>query len=246
MFSILFITILTLKEYDWENYKFVSLIYVFLIFCESQILQSFCFTLVKILNFKFFFNIYLIMFMEGFLGMFFLIIFDFFYVYIFKKDTTFIFKLGIPKYQHSLLLQIIALMIYCICIFGLNCSYLKITEEISPMYTMVGKGLSEFSIEISHYIQKMINKEEINISQLIEDSFFHFFFILGNCIFCEIITFHCFNLDKNTVKEIRNRGDEDYKTGQIIFPIKKVNHFSTFNFSKRKKFSSIIELINKK
>ena len=84
--------------------------------------------------------------MEGFLGMFFLIIFDFFYVYIFKKDTTFIFKLGIPKYQHSLLLQIIALMIYCICIFGLNCSYLKITEEISPMYTMVGKGLSEFSI----------------------------------------------------------------------------------------------------
>ena len=53
--------------------------------------------------------------------------------------------------------------------------WLKITEEISPMYTMVGKGLSEFSIEISHYIQKMINKEEINISQLIEDSFFHFF-----------------------------------------------------------------------
>ena len=38
----------------------------------------------------------------------------------------------------------------------------------------------------------MINKEESNGAQLIEDSFFHFFF-LGNCIFCEIITFHCFN-----------------------------------------------------
>ena len=84
--------------------------------------------------------------MEGFLGMLFLIIFDFFYVYIFKKDKTFIFKLGTPKYQHSLLSQIITLMIYCIWICGLNCSYLKITEEISSMYTMVGKGLSEFSI----------------------------------------------------------------------------------------------------
>ena len=96
----------------------------------------------------------------------------------------------------------------------------------------------------------MINKEESNGAQLIEDSFFHFFFILGNYILCEIITFHCFNLDKNTVKVIRNRGDEDYKTGQIIFPIKKVKHSSTFNFSKRKKFSKIIskiiELINKK
>ena len=52
--------------------------------------------------------------MEGFLGMLFLIIFDFFYLYIFKKDKTFIFKLGTPKYQHSLLSQIITLMIYCI------------------------------------------------------------------------------------------------------------------------------------
>ena len=198
LFSILSLIVLTIIKDFRGDFKY--LFYVFIIIFESQILQTFCFTLIKILNYKYYINIYYIMFLEGFLGMIFLIIFDVVYLYIFKENILF----NIQKTNHSTFSIIISFIIYCICTCGLNCSYLKITEEVSPMYTMVGKGLSEFSI----YVSKIVLNE---IKFSFKQSVFFFFSILGNSIFCEIIILHFLNLDEFTVHKIADRGEEDYK-----------------------------------
>ena len=205
LFSILSLIILTIIKNFRGDFKY--LFYVFIIIFESQILQTFCFTLIKILNYKHYINIYYIMFLEGFLGMIFLIIFDVVYLYIFKENIIF----NIQKTNHSIFSIIISFIIYCICTCGLNCSYLKITEEVSPMYTMVGKGISEFSI----YISKIVLNE---IKFSFKQSVFFFFSILGNSIFCEIIILHFLNLDEFTVHTIADRGEEDYK--QVLYDYK--------------------------
>ena len=202
--SIIYIIFITIINYDWKVYKIKDLIIVFIIIFQSQILQSFAFIIAKRLNDSYFINIHLIMVFEGIIGMIILIIFDIFYVFIFKYDNYFIIKLGNPKYEGLYFIKFIIIVVYCICICGLNKSYLDITEKVSPIYTMVGKGLSDFTIAIAQLIEKsLINKQSIKFNA--KAIFFYFFSILGNCIFCEIIVLNFCNLNKNTNKKIHQR-----------------------------------------
>ena len=202
--SIIYIIFITIINYDWKVYKIKDLIIVFIIIFQSQILQSFAFIIAKRLNDSYFINIHLIMVFEGIIGMIILIIFDIFYVFIFKYDNYFIIKLGNPKYEGLYFIKFIIIVVYCICICGLNKSYLDITEKVSPIYTMVGKGLSDFTIAIAQLIEKsLINKQSIKFNA--KAIFFYFFSILGNCIFCEIIVLNFCDLNKNTNKKIHQR-----------------------------------------
>ena len=202
--SIIYIIFITIINYDWKVYKIKDLIIVFIIIFQSQILQSFAFIIAKRLNDSYFINIHLIMVIEGIIGMIILILFDIFYVFIFKYDNYFIIKLGNPKYEGLYFIKFIIIVVYCICICGLNKSYLDITEKVSPIYTMVGKGLSDFTIAIAQLIEKsLINKQSIKFNA--KAIFFYFFSILGNCIFCEIIVLNFCDLNKNTNKKIHQR-----------------------------------------
>ena len=214
--SIIYIIFITIIHYDWKVYKIKDLIIVFIIIFQSQILQSFAFIIAKKLNNSYFINIHLIMVIEGIIGMIILIIFDIFYVFIFKYDNYFIIKLGNPKYEGLYFIKFIIIVVYCICICGLNKSYLDITEKVSPIYTMVGKGLSDFTIAIAQLIEKsLINKQSIKFNA--KAIFFYFFSILGNCIFCEIIVLNFCDLNKNTNKKIHQRATKEISLIEKFF-----------------------------
>ncbi len=214
--SIIYIIFITIINYDWKVYKIKDLIIVFIIIFQSQILQSFAFIIAKKLNNSYFINIHLIMVFEGIIGMIILILFDIFYVFIFKYDNYFIIKLGNPKYEGLYFIKFIIIVVYCICICGLNKSYLDITEKVSPIYTMVGKGLSDFTIAIAQLIEKsLINKQSIKFNA--EAIFFYFFSILGNCIFCEIIVLNFCDLNKNTNKKIHQRATKEISLIEKFF-----------------------------
>ena len=214
--SIIYIIFITIINYDWKVYKIKDLIIVFIIIFQSQILQSFAFIIAKKLNNSYFINIHLIMVIEGIIGMIILILFDIFYVFIFKYDNYFIIKLGNPKYEGLYFIKFIIIVVYCICICGLNKSYLDITEKVSPIYTMVGKGLSDFTIAIAQLIEKsLINKQSIKFNA--KAIFFYFFSILGNCIFCEIIVLNFCNLNKNTNKKIHQRATKEISLIEKFF-----------------------------
>ena len=214
--SIIYIIFITIINYDWKVYKIKDLIIVFIIIFQSQILQSFAFIIAKRLNNSYFINIHLIMVIEGIIGMIILIIFDIFYVFIAKYDNNFIIKLGNPKYEGLYFIKFIIIVVYCICICGLNKSYLDITEKVSPIYTMVGKGLSDFTIAIAQLIEKsLINKQSIKFNA--KAIFFYFFSILGNCIFCEIIVLNFCDLNKNTNKKIHQRATKEISLIEKFF-----------------------------
>ena len=208
--SIICVIFIQIINYDWKVYKIKDLIFVFIIIFQSQIIQSFAFIIVKKLNYSYFINISLIMTFEGIIGMIILIIFDIFYVYIFKLDNTFIIKVGNPRYEGLYFIKFIMISIYCICICGLNKSYLDITEKVSPVYTMVGKGLSDFTITIGKLIENsLINNQSNRLNN--KSIFFYFFQILGNCIFCEIIILNFCELNKNTENLINERAKNELR-----------------------------------
>ena len=80
---IFLIIILILESYKAMNVNFISFIYIILLTLESMYLNSSIYVIVKILNYQYFINISIFLFILGISELLILLIFDFFYVFIF-------------------------------------------------------------------------------------------------------------------------------------------------------------------
>ena len=202
---ILFLTITIVESFNTININFISFIFVILISLESMYLSSLIYIIVKLLNYQYFMNISLLLFILGIFGILILLIFDFFYVFIFNYDSKFILKIGKIN-SETLIRDIILLIIYRINSFFNQFFNFKIIEESKPSYTMIAYG--SFNI-----IQLIINKE-------LKLKFKNILYILSLFLFCiylEIITLNFCNLDKNTHYEISNRAEKTTNEELINF-----------------------------
>ena len=199
---ILFLTITIVESFNTININFISFIFVILISLESMYLSSLIYIIVKLLNYQYFMNISLLLFILGIFGILILLIFDFFYVFIFNYDSKFIFKIGKIN-SGTLIKDIIFLIIYRINSFFNLFFNFKIIEELNPSYTLISYGLYNI-------IQVIINKElELNIKNIL-----YILSLFLFCIYLEIITFNFCKLDKNTQYEISKRAENS--TNELI------------------------------
>ena len=199
---ILFLTITIVESFNTININFISFIFVILLSLESMYLYSVIYVIVKILNYQYFMNISLLLFILGIFGILILLIFDFFYVFIFNYDSKFIFKIGKIN-SETLIKDIIFLIIYRINSFFNQFFNFKIIEESNPSYTLISYGLYNI-------IQVIINKElELNIKNIL-----YILSLFLFCIYLEIITFNFCKLDKNTQYEISKRAENS--TNELI------------------------------
>ena len=201
---ILFLTITIVESFNTININFISFIFVILISLESMYLYSVIYIIAKILNYQYFMNISLLLFILGIFGIL-ILYFDFFYVFIFNYDSKFILKIGKIN-SETLIRDIILLIIYRINSFFNQFFNFKIIEESKPSYTMIAYG--SFNI-----IQLIINKE-------LKLKFKNILYILSLFLFCiylEIITLNFCNLDKNTHYEISNRAEKTTNEELINF-----------------------------
>ena len=167
--TLFLIIIIIVESYKNIQVNFISFIFIILIALESMYLYSIIYVIVKILNYQYFFNISLFLFILGIFGILTLLIFDFFYVFIFHYDSTFIFKIGEIN-SKTLVKDIILLIIYRIIVFLKEFFDLKIVEESKPSYTII-------SYALYHLILNIFNREfELNISIIIYIIIFLFFF----------------------------------------------------------------------
>ena len=199
---ILFLTIIIVESINAININFISFIFIILLSLESMYLYSVIYVIVKILNYQYFMNISLLLFILGIFGILILLIFDFFYVFIFNYDSKFIFKIGKIN-SETLIKDIIFLIIYRINSFFNLFFNFKIIEELNPSYTLISYGLYNI-------IQVIINKElELNIKNTL-----YILSLFLFCIYLEIITFNFCKLDKNTQYEISKRAENS--TNELI------------------------------
>ena len=163
-----------------------------IIYLEIAFLDAFQVLIEKKLNIDYYVNVYYICFIEGIYGICFFLIY---YLLTCKDDYLSLFKIKNFKTIYYLFgfFEII-----------LSCSYnlcrLKISEKNRPSYNIIG----DLICMLLYNIYKSIFKELIWTQKLI---FTTFFSLLGSLIFCEVITFNFWNLDKYTFYKTSIRGD---------------------------------------
>jgi hypothetical protein len=163
-----------------------------IIYLEIGFLDSFQVLIEKKLNIDYYVNVYFICFIEGIYGLCFFVIF---YLLTCKGDYLSLFKI-----------QNFKTIYYLFCFFEiiLSCSYnlcrLKISEKNRPSYNIIG----DLICMLLYNIYKSIFKEFIWTHKVI---FTTFFSLLGSLIFCEVITFNFWNLDKYTFYRTSIRAD---------------------------------------
>ncbi len=190
------IIILILESYKAMGVNFFSFIYIILLSVESMYLYSVIYVIVKILNYQYFINISVFLFILGISELLILLIFDFFYVFIFHFDSKFIFKIGEIN-SERLFQDIILLIIYRLNSFLKEFFTFKIIEESKPSYTMIPYALYNITTII-------INREfKLSIPNILYILIFFLF-----CIYLEIISLNFCNLNKYTNIEISIRGEK--------------------------------------
>ncbi len=176
--------------------NFFSFIYIILLSVESMYLYSVIYVIVKILNYQYFINISVFLFILGISELLILLIFDFFYVFIFHFDSKFIFKIGKIN-SERLVKDIILLIIYRLNSFLREFFTFKIIEESKPSYTMIPYALYNI-------ITIIFNIEfKLSIPNILYILIFFLF-----CIYLEIISLNFCNLNKYTNIEISIRGEK--------------------------------------
>jgi hypothetical protein len=186
-----------------------SFLYVLIIIIEAQFLQSLTYTFPKKLNHQYFMNMNLILFFEGLFGIIILITYDFFYVYIFKFEDIFIFKIQ-KEEEQNYFIDIIYIFSYLIFNGTLNILNYIVIEETSPIYMTVAKGLSNIFTYISQIIQySLLNNNQYKEINSYQNIVFLFLSLIGFSIFLELITLNFSDLDKYTKEKTASRGEND-------------------------------------
>ena len=196
--SVISLIILIFSDFSELNELFSSLfIIIMIIYLEIACIDAFQVLIEKKLNTDYYINVYYICFIEGIYGICFLLIF---YLLTCKGDYLSFFKIKNFKTIYYLFgfFEII-----------LSCSYnlcrLKISEKNRPSYNIIG----DLICMLLYNIYKSIFKQFIWTQKLI---FTTFFSLLGSLIFCEVITFNFWNLDKYTFYRTSIRADLELST----------------------------------
>ena len=169
-----------------------NFILILINFIETKCLLSFLYSLEKIINYRYFVNIYKLLFLEGLSG---IIVFIFIFgIYIIFDNNIFVDIIN-KLNSESLLYS----FIYLILVLLFNLTKLKIIELKSPSYNIIPNLLRVILIDI------LINNRAFTIDFIL----YNIFSLLGAFIFCEVITLHFYDLDRNTIHETRERGKID-------------------------------------
>ena len=184
--------------YENRKHSLYSFLFVCIITIESKFILSLIYIIEKQLNYRYFVNINYLLFMEGFFGMFTLLLYRIIYVFIFKKDNTFLIQIKNEKSNSELLL---ILLLYSVFSFIFNFCRLRISELTRPSYNTIGNLLG---ILITMTF-KTIKEKKISIIDIVT----YLFSFLGFCIYCEIITIKFLNFDKNTIYNTKIRAADD-------------------------------------
>ena len=188
------------------EYNLSALLCLLIINLQINFLQTICLTIPKKLNYEYFINMNLILFIEGIFGILMILIYQY-CIYIFKNAKI---DFDYREIKYSSICDIIILIIYCILICILNILLLKVVEETRPIYNSLSKGLSNIFIDISHLIQYFFlknndYKDVLDFKNIILKTFA----LIGFLIYSEIITLNFCDLDKFTKKKTADRGEED-------------------------------------
>ena len=200
----------------------LSLVYLLIIELERNYLLTIWFIICKKLNYQYFLNMNLILFIVAIFGILIVIVFQFLNLGIFKIEKLYLFYFeGNNLFSIS---DIIILFIYCILICLLNILLLKVVEETRPIYNSLSKGLSNIFIDISHLIQYFFLKNN-NYNKVLDfqNVILKTFALIGFLIYSEMITLNFCDLDKFTKIKTADRGEEDNRTINDL-------NLSTFSF----------------
>ena len=201
LFTSLFLMIIEL--YNME-YEIIAIIFVYIIQTQTIILRGSSNIITKKLNHSFFVNMDLMLFIQGIIGMISLLIFEIFYVFIFKIENKFLFRFDKKTDNDPLWIDLLFFLIYSIVNCILYIFNYKIIEETKPSYLTISNGLTNIMTNIYFFIFK----DDYSVLSFY-NIFFAFSSFLGFCIFSEIITFGFWSLDKNTEFKTFIRGKRD-------------------------------------
>ena len=186
-----------------KQYKIYEYFFVIIILSLSQYHRAVSYSISKKLNYNYYINMNLILFIIGLFGVIIITIFNIFYVYAFKYNKSFFtIDKNKKKNNFSSLKIFFLLNIYVIINCFLHISYYKIIEETKPSYMLISKGFSQMLIPFF----KMFTIHKINLK--IKESIYSFLFLIALCIFSEVITLNFWNLDKNTKIKIISRSND--------------------------------------
>ena len=179
----------------FENNKFLLLL--FLLYIEFGFIGSCLYLIEKQLSFKYYINIYFIIFIEGISGCFYCII-----NYLILKITGISVKNSLISDTMNLsdiFLFIIIIFFDCIISCVYNICIIKISEKNRPSYNLIGELVN--MIFINTYNSLFGYKNVWNIQLIL----FTIFSLLGSFIFCEVITLNFFGFDKYTFEKTSHR-----------------------------------------
>jgi hypothetical protein len=195
--SVISLIILIFSDFSELNeFSFSLSIIIMIIYLEIACFDAFQVLIEKKLNTDYYVNVYYICFIEGIYGICFLLIF---YLLTYEGDYLSLFKIkNVKTNLFFYFLEIISSCSYNLC-------RLKISEKNRPSYNIIG----DLICILLYNIYKSIFKNLIWTQKLIFPTFFS---LLGSLIFCEVITFNFWNLDKYTFYRTSIRADLELST----------------------------------
>ena len=192
IFISLFIVMITnLIRIGMNNNVFYFLLFL-INFIQSQCIVSFLYSIEKILNYRYYINIYKLLYFEGLFGFLIMILGCGIYTIF---DHNYIFN-NFEKVNTELLIYS---FFYILFSLFFNIIRLKIIEIKSPSYNIVSYLLRVIIIDI------FINLREFTFDFIL----YNILSLLGAFIFCEVITLHFFKLDIDTIIKTRERSELD-------------------------------------
>ncbi len=186
--------------------SFFSLLLFLIVIIEQNYLFTCDLTIIKRLNYDYFLNMNLILFIQGLFGILIVLICHFLNLFIFKIEYLDLFN-----FEGNIIFSIkdiIILIIYCISICVNNVSLYKIIEETRPLYYILSIGLSDIFYDIFCLIIEKDFQTIIDFFSF-QNIVLKFTPLIGFCIYSEIIILNFCGLDKNTYKKINERGREE-------------------------------------
>ena len=187
-----------------SNYKFLFIIPFYILFYERHFINGVYLCIIKKLNIHYFYNMNLILFIQGLIGSFIFLIYELFN-FLFFHRLFFLMNLKNINTNHFIK-DLILLSIYFFLVCILNFLIFKIIEDTKPSYVSISYALSDFLMEI--YLNIIERESKLGIYIIIN----YILSIVSFCFFCEVITLNCFDLDKDTVFKIIERSSIDAKT----------------------------------
>ena len=179
---------LLINRIEFNNHLF----FILLISLESQYIESLYLIIEKRLIDNYFIKFTYICFLEGIFGM----------IILYIIDLTSITSDNLLPHN----INIFILILYCFFTCLLNLCRLRVAEISRASYIMVGRSLGMLAINI---VSSIFDNEKLKYKWNINNILIIAFSLTAAFIYCEVITLHFLNLDKNLTNNIIDRGNRE-------------------------------------